>query len=109
MFNNKRNSPGDLVVCQSKKAGLNAKPTPVFIPEEDRFLHTLILGPVGCGKTHKSLLPMIKQDIDNPNWGVTVMETDGDLALDTFLLAKEADRSAVLFDPTYKNLSLIHI
>lgn len=103
MFNNKRNSPGDLVVCQSKKAGLNAKPTPVFIPEEDRFLHTLILGPVGCGKTHKSLLPMIKQDIDNPNWGVTVMETDGDLALDTFLLAKEADRSAVLFDPTYKN------
>jgi len=75
----------------------------VSISADDRPLHTLILGPTGCGKTYKSMLPMICQDIKNPNWGITVMESRGSLALNAYLLAKDAGRDALFFDPAYKN------
>lgn len=103
MFFTKRKSSGDLVVCQTPKSGPGAKSSDISISADDRFLHTLILGPTGCGKTYKSMLPMIYQDIKNPDWGITIMDAKGDLALATYLLAKDAGREAVLFDPTYKN------
>lgn len=59
---------------------------PVILPAKDRFLHMLILGPTGCGKTSQSIIPMIWRDINNPekinekHLGVTVLEPKGDLA-----------------------------
>lgn len=59
---------------------------PVILPAKDRFLHMLILGPTGCGKTSQSIIPMIWRDINNPEkinekpLGVTVLEPKGDLA-----------------------------
>lgn len=100
MFNNDKS--GDLTVCRTKRPGINPIPAPVSIPAEDRFLHTLILGPTGCGKSD-TMLSMIQQDIENPDWGATVLDSKGDLALHAYLLAKEAGRDAVLFDPTLKN------
>lgn len=59
---------------------------PVILPAKDRFLHMLIIGPTGCGKTSQSIIPMIWRDINNPlkingkPLGVTVLEPKGDLA-----------------------------
>ena len=102
MFFKKRDSSGSLVVCQVPTSGHASKSAAISIPAEDRFLHTLILGPTGCGKTYKSLLPMISQDTKNPDWGITVLDPKGDLALNAYILAKEAGRSALFFDPVYK-------
>lgn len=58
----------------------------VILPAKDRFLHMLILGPTGCGKTSQSIIPMIWRDINNPDkinnkpLGITVLEPKGDLA-----------------------------
>ena len=51
MLTNKSNSD-DLIVCRTKRPSINPIPTPVSISAEDRFLHTLILGPTGCGKSN---------------------------------------------------------
>jgi len=59
---------------------------PVVLPAKDRFLHMLIIGPTGCGKTSQTIIPMIWRDINNNNringgpLGITVLEPKGDLA-----------------------------
>lgn len=37
---------------------------PIVIPEKDRFLHTLVDGTSGTGKTSSTILPAIKNDLD---------------------------------------------
>lgn len=96
--------PGDIVLCDIKDEVLaGAKDPREILPAKDRFLHMLILGPTGCGKTSQIILPMVRQDIQNPNWGVTVLEPKGDLAVKAFMMAKHYGREAVYFDPSYKN------
>ena len=63
---------------------------PVVLPAKDRFLHMLILGPTGCGKTSQTIIPMIWRDmqIKNKIVGVTVLEPKGDLAEKVYAMAK---------------------
>lgn len=55
---------------------------PIEIPGVERFVHTLILGPTGSGKTSKMLAPMVFQDLERlaagHKLGVTVVEPKGD-------------------------------
>lgn len=96
--------PGDLVLCNIKEeVEAGAKDPREILPAKDRFLHMLILGPTGCGKTSQSLIPMILQDVQNPGWGITVLEPKGDFAIKAYMMAKEYGREAVYFDPSYKN------
>ena len=37
---------------------------PNIIPYKDRFLHFLVLGVTGCGKTSQSLIPMVERDME---------------------------------------------
>lgn len=55
---------------------------PVVIRGSDRFLHSIAIGPTGCGKTSRVLGPMIYQDIKRiaggEKLGITVIEPKGE-------------------------------
>lgn len=73
------------------------------IPFEDRFLHFLIIGPTGCGKTSQILLPMVLQDMKNKEIGITVLDPKGDFAQKAAMMAKYFGRDDVIyFDPSFK-------
>lgn len=67
-------SNGDIVICKDKNHN-----KPISVKYKSRFLHFLILGPTGSGKTSKILIPMIWQDIQNFDCSVIVIEPKGDL------------------------------
>lgn len=85
---------GDVVLCTNAETK-----KPVIIPYEDRFLHMLILGPTGSGKTSQILIPLINQDVQNEEAGITVIDPKGDLAEKVFAMAKYYGREAVYFNP----------
>ena len=96
--------PGDIVLCNVKeKVAAGEKDPREIWPAKDRFLHMLIIGPTGCGKTSQTIIPMILQDIQNPEWGITVLEPKGDLAIKAHLMAERFGRKSIYFDPSYKN------
>lgn len=86
--------PGDVqlaVDTETKK--------PVLLKYKDRFLHMLVLGPTGSGKTSQTIIPMINQDMQNLESGITVLEPKGDLAEKVYAMAEHYGRKAVYFNP----------
>lgn len=69
----------------------------------DRFVHMLIIGPTGSGKTSQVILPMIYQDIKNPNVGVIALEPKGDLAEKVYALSELEGRHCIYFNPQLKD------
>ena len=96
--------PGDVVLCDDKeKVEAGEKDCREILPYKDRFLHMLILGPTGGGKTSQVILPMVDQDIHNLEAGVTVIEPKGDLAREVAMMAKDLGRPYIYFDPSVDN------
>lgn len=96
--------PGDVVLCDNKELKeAHAKDPREILPCKDRFLHMLILGPTGGGKTSQVILPMCFQDIHNTEAGVTVLEPKGDLAREVAMMAEEMGRPYIYFDPSVDN------
>lgn len=85
---------GDVKLCEDLETG-----SPVIIPYKDRFLHMLILGPTGSGKTSQSIIPMLNQDVQNLDAGITVIEPKGDLAEKIYAMSQYYGRPAVYFNP----------
>lgn len=74
----------------------------VILPEKDRYLHMLIIGPTGSGKTSQVLIPQINRDIQNKNLGLIVLEPKGDLAEQVYAMAEHYGRDdAEYFNPTH--------
>lgn len=90
--------PGDVIIGKDVKTNKQVR-----IPIKDRYLHTLILGPTGAGKTSQVLLPIINQDMQNLEHGITVLEPKGDLAEKVWAMAKYYGRDVQYFNPTMKN------
>lgn len=72
----------------------------VVLYDHDRFLHMLILGPTGSGKTSQIILPMINQDMKRGK-GITVIEPKGDLAEKVYAMGKVYNRDVFFFDPSH--------
>lgn len=89
---------GDVVLCTDKDTN-----KPVLMKYKDRFLHMLILGPTGSGKTSQTIIPMINQDMQNLDAGITVLEPKGDLAEKIYSMAEHYGRKAVYFNPILPN------
>ncbi|MDF2879597.1 MAG: hypothetical protein K0R54_154 [Clostridiaceae bacterium] len=85
---------GDIQLCINKYTT-----NPVIIPHKDRYLNTLILGSTGADKTSQILLPMINQDMQNHECGITVIESKADLAEKVYAMAKHYGRKVVYFNP----------
>lgn len=84
-----------VTLCYDRKTG-----TPVEMYEEDRFLHTMVFGPSGTGKSSQIVLPLIYQDIINNECGITIFDPKEDLAQDAYELAlKYSTRKVVYIDP----------
>lgn len=94
----KKSRAGDVVLCKVKETG-----QPEVWPYKDRFLHMLILGPTGSGKTSQVIIPLINQDMQNKEAGITVLEPKGDLAVKAAMMAKHYGREALYFDPSLDN------
>lgn len=90
--------PGDAIIGYDPETY-----KPNRLPEEDRYLHMLFLGPTGSGKTAMSLTPMIWRDMNNPNMGITVIEPKQDFAEKVYAMAKIAGREVVYFNPLLDN------
>lgn len=77
--------------------------SPVVIKHMDRYLHTLIVGTTGTGKSSRVLKPMIEQDIKaikaGHKIGVTVIEPKGDLAEDVANMAKAMGVPVIFINP----------
>lgn len=87
----------DIVVCKDPKTG-----KPIIQPHKDRYLHYLILGPTGSGKTSQTIIPFINQDMQK-NCGITVIEPKGDLAEKVWALGETYGRKVVYFNPVLDN------
>jgi len=92
------NDTYDIAVCLDE----NQK-NPIIWQGESRFVHSMILGPTGTGKTGTLFLPLIVQDIKN-NRGVIVVDPKSDLAVKAYCCACINGRQdAQYFDPIAPN------
>lgn len=89
---------GELDVTVGHAAG-----RPVVIPHDDRFLHTLVVGTTGTGKSSRVLKPMIWQDLQalaaGRGVGITVIEPKGDLVADVAEMCRALGVPYILVDP----------
>lgn len=96
---------GDVIIgkydIKDVENATSSKLSPLRIRFKDRFLHLLILGPTGCGKTSKVIIPAITQDLQNRDFGLICMEPKGDLADKVWALSKIYDRDVLYFKPTH--------
>ncbi len=90
--------PGDVVICRRREE--EGEGPPEILRYRDRFLHMLILGATGTGKTSQVLIPMIRQDLANRSIGVIVLEPKGDLAQKIHMLSRHCGRPSLYFDPS---------
>lgn len=76
---------------------------PVVIPQNDRFLHTLVVGTTGTGKSSRVLKPLIWQDLQalaaGKPVGLTVIEPKGDLVADVAEMCEALGVPYTLVDP----------
>lgn len=84
-----------VILCYDRTTG-----SPVEMYEEDRFLHTMVFGPSGTGKSSQVFLPLIYQDITNEDCGVVILDPKEDLAEEAFKLATlYSPRKVIYIDP----------
>lgn len=85
----------DVVLCYDRHTL-----EPIIIPEDDRFLNMLIMGPTGTGKSSQIILPLIFQDLINGECGFTVIDPKEDLAEAVYAVCKNfPDRNVIYLDP----------
>lgn len=93
---------GTLRKTRGKRFDVQVAPGAVILGE-DRFLHTLVVGTTGTGKTSRVLKPMIEQDLfrikNGERLGITVVEPKGDFSSDVAEMARSMGIPVVFINP----------
>ena len=80
-----------------------AKGKPIVLKHEDRYLHMLVAGTTGTGKTSRVLKPMIWQDLQaikaGKKMGITVIEPKGDFAADVARMCEDLEIPHLFINP----------
>lgn len=98
-YKNYKLKPGDAILGYDY---FTDKPNVVSF--EDRFDNTLLVGVSGCGLHTFSLYPMMYNDFQNKNLGVSVFANYSHDIDYIYSLAKKSGREDInLFDPSYEN------
>ncbi|MGB9887090.1 MAG: type IV secretory system conjugative DNA transfer family protein [Moorellales bacterium] len=75
----------------------------VVVKHHDRYLHTMVVGTTGTGKTSRVLKPMIWQDLNaiknGAAAGITVIEPKGDFAADVAAMARDLGLPVIFLNP----------
>lgn len=103
-------SPGDMIIgkrfnisyLEDGDKEFEETDEDVILPVTDRYLHMLIIGPTGSGKTSQVLIPQINRDIQVKELGMIVLEPKGDLAEQVYAMGEYYGRDDVeYFNPTH--------
>lgn len=84
--------------------GINKNGEKICLSAQNRLYGTLVVGHAGSGKTHGIMKPMLKQDIENKNIGVTVFDLEKDLTPLVYVTAKSKRRNMIYFSPLNYNV-----
>lgn len=96
---------GNVVLCnrEAEAHSPNGNPAQEELSFADRCGHMLVLGPPGCGKTSMVVVPLCHQDILAHERGVTLFTHDRLVAREAAIMAEDAGRHYLLFDPGLDN------
>jgi len=76
---------------------------PVILKHMDRYLHTMVVGTTGTGKSSRVLKPMIEQDLEaiakGEKLGITVIEPKGDFADDVAAMCRSMKVPYIYINP----------
>jgi hypothetical protein len=76
---------------------------PIVLKHEDRYLHTLVVGTTGTGKTSRVLKPMIWQDLQaikrGERLGMSIIEPKGDFAADVAKMCEDLGVPYIFINP----------
>ncbi len=86
----------DVEVCK-------AEGKPIIIKHMDRYLHTMVIGTTGTGKSSRVLKPMIEQDLEaiakGEKLGLTVIEPKGEFADDVAAMCRSMKVPYIYINP----------
>lgn len=92
----KEKGPLDIEVCK-------VNGSPVILKHMDRYLHTMVVGTTGTGKSSRVLKPMIEQDLEaiakGEKLGITVIEPKGDFADDVAAMCRSMKVPYIYINP----------
>lgn len=78
----------------------------VIFSAESRQLNTLIVGPDNESKNKYIFEPVLKQDIENKDIGITVFDIGDTISNIAYALAKSNRRNVVIYNPLFKNIKI---
>jgi hypothetical protein len=100
-------NPCSVVICYDDKTG-----KPVEVGYYDRFLHSLVIGPTGTGKTSRVLKPMVKQDLEKiasgVKLGITLFEPKGDFADDVARMCEKMGIPYTYVNPLREDTAVLN-
>ena len=83
----------------------NNKKSSTYIPEKSRYYNSIVIGNKATGKTSCVLPYFVRQDLENKDYGITVIATKQEIAYTLYALAKDIrkEKDIIFLKPSINN------